>query len=871
MKHLAKSVEEPKLTYFFSRTRRPEDSTATCFAYALLSKISLLGEESLPTPSSASFESEKHTHDLPEADRVWQLIAAYLRSRAKFTLIVDAVDECSDDETRPNSLITKLRFLQRECSIRILFSCRPQQRFLVHSEDDSRIHLSGDSYLRDISTFLSNAVPNSYEPLFRKKILGALTARSVDNFQLAQMLQLALGRAPTKQRALDCVYNFPPDLSKTYQRIVDDFAQQHPRQHRIDRRQVFALLYGAKQTLTAAQISMTFGIDASSTLDIDKIFMDPEKTIRDIGYPFIAINEGTVCFIHSSVKDFFGSHVRDDSAGDERLRLSDEDCDKNLAEKCLRFLLMSSYSSLTRIGGLLHRNFRNQQAPLTAQTMADADVPDVDNFYDYAARNWYKHLVAIANPGDEILDLAADFISSLCFVHCSEYLARGNNELGVILEIEKKLGRWHMDLPDHSKGRLDIRRYFEKPYDILIHRYRAENHDKELQWLAIYRLAVYHSLNAYFDKSRDLLHDVVEGLSDLLGDRNPLTLRAKVDWARLLFTGGMIEPARDTFLGIWEVQREIAPDSADPFVSLQLAALASYYMLDFRQSRAEQEEAHGGLIRVLGEAAYDTLCSKLYLGYMWTALGNDEVAFQHFEEIHKARSDSHGRNDGLGLISLVSQAQSDRILGRLNEACGKLRKAWETQSRFLGPRSPFTIDAAIHLVVAYREARMPVEARKVLDQLEIRHIKEKETLRYCQIVHLQGLMLYDEDDANGAIKTLQEVLLEREEDNRWLLWLRLSLAAILTETGQEEEALILFDKIVREKSEDLDDLLTEPDSPRILRVARHVVNLVRKRQDQEAEDRLVRENCEWVSKKYFWIPMGGPVAETGLMQGPWPD
>lgn len=871
MRHLAKSLEGPKFTYFFSRTRQPEGSNTTCFAYALLSEISLLGQDSLPTPVSASFELEGQTHDLPEADRVWQLIEAHLKSRGKFTLILDAVDECSDDETRPSTLITRLQSLQRECTIRILFSCRAQQRLLEHSEGDSKIHLRGDDYLRDISTFLSDAVAKTYPLPFREEILGALTARSVDNFQLAQMLQLALERAPSRQRALDCIYEFPPDLSKKYQRIVDDFAQQHPRQHRIDRRQVFALLCGAKQTLTASNISTTFGIDASRTLDINKIFMNPEKTVREIGYPFVAINKGTVSFIHASVKDFFGSHARDDGVGDECLRLSDEDCDKILAEKCLRFLLMSSYSSPTRIGGLLHRNFRNQQAPPTGQMMDDADVPDVDNFYDYAARNWYKHLFAIANPGDEILELAAEFMSSLCFVHCCEYLARGNNELGVVLDIERKLGRWHEDLPDHAKGRLHIRRYFEQPYNLLIHLYRAEDYDKELQWLGTYRLAVYNSLSARFDKSRALLHDVVVGLSDLLGDRNPLTLRAKVDWARLLFTGGMIEPARDTFLGIWEVQQEIDPDSADPFVSLQLAALASYYMLDFRQSRAEQEKAHRGLTRVLGATAYDTLCSKLYLGYIWTALGSDEVAFQHFEEIHKIRSDSHGHNDGLGLISLVGQAQSDRILNRAGEACGKLSKAWETQSRFLGPRSPFTIDAAIHLLVAYREAGMTAEARGVLDQLEVRYIKEKEMLRYCQIVHLRGLMLYDEGNAHEAIKTLRQVLIERGEDNRWLLWLRLSLAAILTEAGQEEEAIMLFGKIVREKGEDSDDLVTEPDSPRILRLARDVVNLVRRRRGQEAEARLVEEKCEWVSKKHFWIPMGGPVAETGLMRGPWPE
>lgn len=867
-------TEGDKFSFFFSRMGDTEDNNAESFAYGLLSAISLC---QVPMQPFQMFQQASPV-DAAATDRVWCLIEAFLSSTTKLTIFIDALDECSSDSSGVSNLLARLDRFQDKYGIRVWISCRPEPKLLHHWQDSLTILAKGDKCNSDVAIFICNSLDKSYPASLQEALKRKLSVRANGNFQIARMLLSEVQNARTTNRALDCIDTIPEELSQLYQHAIDDFDGERRRQDRIDRSSILTLIFGARQAMTISQISVAFSLkETSREYDEDDAFDDPEGAIQDLCYPFVTFDGGTVGFTHITVKEFLSGHLQPSTMLHGVVRLSDEDSNMALAKKCLACLLLDRYRSSIRIGGLLHRNFDGMmRRPDTVSTdfvVQEVYESETDSFYEYAARNWIHHLTALNKPDAEVLLLANEFINCVCFVHWSEYVMMHNNELNVAVEAKAKLTRWRNGLPQHSKDQLDLQEFFWKPYTTLATQYRNIDSDKELQWLTDYRLAAYLSLSD-FEKSEQVLHRVVQGLITLLGEANPLTLRAKVDWARMLLVRGQIKIARKLFTEAWEVQRELLTDSADAFVSLQLAALTSYYMLDFEVSDKMQKEAHTGLSRVLGDGSYHTLCSTLFLGYARVAQGQDELALQDFQGIYDRRSAIYGHDDGLAVTALIGLGQSQRVLGRRHEAVQNLKKAWEVRSRLNGPQYPFTIDAAVHLAIAYREDGNREDESRVLGQIDVDKLRSADYSRYCQVMHLNALMDYDMGAVEIAILRLERVIFESSEDTRWLHWARLSLAAMMIEEGREKAALVLFDNIVREKGgahTDMEDLSMEPSSPKILRLALEVTNLVRRRQIQEAEARLEADDCEWVWKEGFWIPVGGPVAETGLMRGPWPE
>lgn len=817
---------------------------------------------------------EEFVHDKSlGVERAWTLVSSYLAAKMEFTVILDGLDECVADEAELGLMMTELEKLRHLPSLRIIVSCRPLPKLLARSQTGFKVQLRGESCRKDIATFWSNVVrEKQYDPSTEQSIIEELSTHPNDNFQHARMLWSSVRAARTKKRFRRRLHEFPDNLSGIYQRELDELDRASETQDRVDRRAIFLLLFGARQTMTVNQVSLALALDlASESLDREDLFTEEEReaSICELCLPFVAVQENAVSFIHSSFREFLSCHVKDSARPRENLRLSAEESDKDLARRCLIVLSLDRYRSTARIAGLLYRNLhRLSQSCL--QEGLDPDISEIDQLYEYAARNWISHLTAIADPEDDILRLADTFINSTCFAHWCEYIMRDDDQLRIPFVGKAKLSQWRSNLPDRSKCLVGLEDYFEGPYTTLSHQYRGEGRDKEPEWLALYRLGKYYLLSNA-EKAYPIFKSVLEGLRQLLGEDNPLTLRVKGDWAVVLFKRGKMSEARETFMEIWRVQQERFPDSLDAFRALQLAALSAYYMRDFDVSIQQQQQAYGGLARLLGVASYEALCSKLYLGYSWTGVRSDESAHRQFAEVYSVRSEAYGLDDGLSLMSLAAKGQSEWILKRLDSARRDLQRALDNRLRLWDPNRPNVIDSAIHLATAHREAGKLTESQSVLSRLDTIHIKTNEYLRYCQISHLQGLLYYDRDNVDDAIALLEHLLLyDQAGNNRWLLWARLSLSEMLTRAGREDDAIMLFDKIIKEHSPAADDLASEPDSPRLLRLARDVINLVRKREDKEADLLLQRENCDWVRRQDLWIPVGGPVAEMGLMKGPWP-
>ncbi|KAK1765484.1 hypothetical protein QBC33DRAFT_544415 [Phialemonium atrogriseum] len=871
MKYLAtRAIESEKFAFFFSRIPDKQDRSPTTFLRSFLGAVSATDRElikaltSAPPPSQLDWQRRQ--------EKAWSIIHEALKIRGRFTVLIDGLDECRFiDDSDISDFMARITQLCAHPNVRVIVASQHQGRFHDHIHKSLQLQVNHDNVHNDIAIYTVDFInTNPILEKCRNEIMAELSRRQKITFLEAKMQWMSVKGARTSKRRQDRIKKFPEGLSEVFQKVVREANQQLDQESRQFRRQIFLLLYGARRPLTVYLVCTAVALDGETrTLDDGDRFDNPEHDIRDICQPFVSLSDSLVDFVHTSFKDFLTFHVEPCGSPDEELRMSYEDSDDYFVRKCLAFLLLDRYKSPSQIGSLLRQNvYPEFSVPVLLEPCDD----DSDDFYDYAARNWFIHLTSILNPTTDVLDMANEFLNTFAFVHWAECIFKADDGFHLPFQVNAKLQQWWAELPPKSKDRLRIERYFEGQYTALSDQYNAEEKDKVLQWLCLYELASYYSLSSDFETAKPILETLVKGLTDLLGEENPLTLRAASKGAHLYFGEGRMRKARDVFQQIAEIQRRVLPhDNPDSYKSLQLAALASYYITEYEASEERQKIAYSGLAGVLGESSYDALCSSLYLGYAITGMAHDLQARERFDEIYKAYSDSRGRDNGLSMISLVARGQSERILGKLSKALESYTQAWEIRVPLWGLQAFTVIDTAIHLLVVYREIGTPDKAWEILDQLDRESVTTKYFPQYCQITHIRGLLLYDRGDVQEARKLLQKLVHDTPADknNRWLLWVRLTLAVILREQKDEDAASMLFSKLVREVNPESKALsLDEPDPLRLLKIAEEGLKLVRQRRDGEARSLLKGQDCQWVREEDFWIPVGGPAADTGLMTGP---
>lgn len=347
------------------------------------------------------------------------------------------------------------------------------------------------------------------------------------------------------------------------------------------------LILGAETQLTVSQIRIAHAVN-STDFDAGDLLYYPENILLDLCYPFIRIVHGTVSFIHSSVMEFFLEHVRHSEVESENLRFPRAALQLKFAWKCLSTLCLDRYGSSRRIGMLLRYNMERA----SSEECLEREHAELDDFYDYAAKNWVTHLTKVQNPDDDLLRLANQFVNGSQFAHWAEYVLNTSQDTNSIFRPRTELVHWKETIHEESKKLVDISKFLEGPYTALSIHCRRSPQDKELPWLCQFRVATYYLL-ADSSRVRPFLDEAVRGLTDLLGEEHPLTLRARVDLAKRIAVEGKNREARDELLKIWEIQREVVPpQSAEPLITLQLAGVCSFFLTEFALSEQQLRQAY---------------------------------------------------------------------------------------------------------------------------------------------------------------------------------------------------------------------------------------------------------------------------------------
>ena len=154
-------------------------------------------------------------------------------------------------------------------------------------------------------------------------------------------------------------------------------------------------------------------------------------------------------------------------------------------------------------------------------------------FYDYACLHWHEHVTSLSHPSEVVLLKLRQFLTGNEFVTWSEVLFDLKKLIGPDAQVQVRIAlqSWVDLLPTQTKEQIPIGAYFILPHQSLNQELEEENNDKLVPLLPLARLGEYFDLGGVSREDWQVAYEckktVAEGYAKVLGERSPLTLRAK--------------------------------------------------------------------------------------------------------------------------------------------------------------------------------------------------------------------------------------------------------------------------------------------------------------------------------------------------------
>ncbi|RMJ01885.1 hypothetical protein CDV36_015591 [Fusarium kuroshium] len=794
-----------------------------------------------------------HSNDCPFED-LWDHCASLLKSETRFILVIDALDECIFDRAGQEA-----DFLDR---ILDLLSTTPGGRIVIFSRpcpvlgvgvtldlEENEIRISTEDTLPEINAFCDSASAKLPLPKeLQLKVANRARADAQGSFLWATLFLQEFTNVLDKAHVMEILDKFPDNCWERYAKTWRDGIRELEPQVQESCRSMLLILLGARSKFSLEDIEDSLDLLPNSAQRISKYCQ-----------PLVLVVDGVLQLSHASVRDFL---LNDDKKTQTTyISISKSEPDEALARTCLEYLLRKDYAQTDRIGQRLRRNVG----------LGGSTERLEQNFYNYAARNWYIHLAALSSPGPSLLRLAEEFLHAIQFTYWAEYSYTDAGDFQAIRSTEIALHIWMKNLSDDDRALLHLNDYFERPYKDLSRAYKENSDDKVLQWLALMHLGFY-----YFDKGKmtemtQVRQEVAAGLSELLGRCNPLALRARSDAAYTFLFNGDLREAQRLYAEVYDDQRKVL-DNDDPslFFTLIYQGQVEYLMTHSSKALEILTSAAAGFLRTSGPESNGFLITQLWSAVADASVGHTSQAIKMMEYVREKREERYGPDDSFGMATKIFVGDLYRKLEKKEEALANIEPGFEFRRGFW-PKSHFlTIDTSLVLATTYRDFGMNHLAEKTVDDLESHGNLEREEnyIRLCQARHLRGLLLFDGGHVDQAITVLDALLIQyghEDSNNRALQWVRLDLAGMLRYRGREGDerlASSLFDGIVTDGGG------REPDPPLWLRISEAALRLVRDGKLDAAGELLREEKLRWTREEDLWMRLGMPAADTGWMKPP---
>jgi tetratricopeptide (TPR) repeat protein len=808
--------------------------------------------------------SNKTARDTP-FKRLLELLSEILNVANPFLLIVDGIDECTTDSA---PLHQYLFDLGHNPHAQIIVTSRDQ--LLLQKGDNnnfSQICLDQELVEPDIEHFVKEEIRRN--PKFAKlqdDILELILERSHGIFLHAILLIEDLKRAKNVNEQKAKMAAFASKVPEEYQRLFADHDARLTPTECGRRDNILRLLIAAKTLFTVEQVSEALAFDdITQSLDKEDIDFEPAEEITKLCQPFVKVSDHYhVVFIHDSAREFLLQH-----------HLTNHESNLFLARKCLSILTRKAYRDWRKAANLLRRHLLEGTIYETELQLSNEEEPAL---FEYAVLHFQDHVVALHDPPEDVVTKLAGFLLGVEFVVWSETVfdLRSQFGLGTQLAVYNQLLTWTKFLPAPIKVEIPIDDFYETAHVHLSRILEERSQDKLLPYLPQIRNAEYFNATGQsaqdWQKAYNNKKSIVMGFAEILGNESPVTLRFRTSLLQEYFWQKRFQEALEELTVVSDLQRKIVgEDVQDLYTTLWLLGCAYHDLNRFEEALSTFAEAATGLERLSGTSSRLYLMVGLYKGHTLEQLFRYDEAIILYENVSEVLVPVVGEGNGFVLMSRTAVGAIQRKQGRYGDAERNLLEGWGGRKKLFSINVNICLDAAVQLAMLYRDRGDGDKCLEVLDSVSDSVVYQQDFERLCQTKHIRHLVAFD----NGAYERpkLELLLLlheasgtTRNRNNRELLWVRITLADVMRQHGDEDEAAMLFSELVKPAEQDSSMLPEEPEPPMRLHLAEQALRLVRCARRSDAEELLRCNGLKWVRDEDFWIlGEGGPVTDTGCI------
>ena len=406
--------------HFFVDAQPAKRSTSYCLraiAYQLALAYPRFAERLLELHRQIKFSAA-----LLKFQVIWDTIYENIVFQMDFGSTLHWVLDGLDEADTPKSLLQNLMQMRPQTSIKVLLLSRPKRELtnLAGSHPNSVLvePISAAHTRADISTYTRSVVAEVLprDESLQRFIIERITEKAEGSFLWTKLVLDSLSdNWHTKadiDRALDLV---PGDMQAMYMKMMEDVKSQPPRLRDLGLRVLTWVACGFRW-LTVEEL------EAALKPDFDG-FVDLAETVVQVCGQFVRVDQGTVCLIHGTARQF----LLDTSSPDAPINHD------HIAVVCLRYLCNKKW-----------RQVLSQVPETQYSTCMSGDrlesVYDEFPFLKYAMNFWGGH-VSLADPK------APDLLATLR-LFCNRYIllwiqaAALSGNLRIIPRAAQYLKKW---------------------------------------------------------------------------------------------------------------------------------------------------------------------------------------------------------------------------------------------------------------------------------------------------------------------------------------------------------------------------------------------------------------------------------------------
>ncbi|KAH0841573.1 hypothetical protein FOPE_06673 [Fonsecaea pedrosoi] len=774
-------------------------------------------------------------------------------------LIIDAVDQCGETDDR-NLLMKTLTAISENADHAVVLTSRgepniPNSHMIELTPDKTKLDIERYA-LQEISRF------RGLQPI-QHDILRRIDRDSAGSFLWVHLLLDHVRQGPSLQTRIQKLKAFPTEPRRIYEAVIRESTCKFEEQDQERQKCILRVLATTRSPLTRRTLFLMVDGD-----DNDAELKGPSRTDEDLGvdldalcHPLVRVRAAHVYLTHPTLGDYIYGTARS------------EDPDLFLARKCLEKLTNERYRSWKTALRLLRKHLL---PPHMVPDSEDSQPLKESVLYEYAVLHWHEHVSALQTPPDDVLDLLSQFLGGIESVTWSENLFEAKQQSGIApqLEVQTMLKTWYDSLDKDTQQKIPIKDYFVKPHEELQKELKEKAQDRVAPYLPFMRLGQFFNLGgrSQQDWRKGFMYKeaVAAGFESSLGARHPLTLQTKTSMLQEFFWQGRFEEAEHELSKVAAIQREIYDqDSLDVYVTVQLLGYAQYSCARFREAMASLDETEEAFQRLEGENSPKGLVTRLYQGYVQEKQRELITARRNYETILHEWTPIGGDAHPLSIMARTALGMVCRKLKEHPTAEESLLNAWTQKRKVFGDDLNLTVDTAVSLALEYRDNAKLDLAKQVLEAIKSSEVFTTDFERSCQWQYVLSLVEFDRGYYNRPRMVLRDLVDQsigdsREDNNRSLLWIRLTLANVLRHHENPDEAAALFSEIVEPIDEVERQFWFAPEPPERLRIAEQALQLVQECREDEAKALLHANRLQWVRERDFDILQGGPVTDVAV-------